>query len=229
MDAPSASTIQLTGMTMVPWYTIILDRQAHIKWAEGCPCQDAARKKKIIKQKRGACYILPPCFVETVLLAVYTSLEGRIFQKETGQNQNWMCSVFKGATLCICFHKPILRTHTKRWWKGLWRKIKHSALLHDVCDVKSKLINKACFFQGSCHKFRDWLSAAEKSQVSKCMLLQPSDAARFLINIALYLQSQKGLTGSRQTLHKDDRPPFWVLNLKVQWVPVWRLDVSLTL
>lgn len=92
---PSPSAILLTGMTTVPRRTIILDRQADIKWAGSCPCQDRERKASQKVQscrerrrrdrgnERRACYIrcFPPCFVKTGLFSVYTSLEGCFFQK----------------------------------------------------------------------------------------------------------------------------------------------------
>lgn len=44
---PSPSAILLTGMTTVPWRTIILDRQADIKWAGSCPCQEKEASQKL--------------------------------------------------------------------------------------------------------------------------------------------------------------------------------------
>lgn len=84
---PSLLAILLTGMTTVPRRTIILDRQADIKWAGSCPCQDGERKasQKVEscpergRQSRGekARYERrsPPCFVKTGLFRVYISLE----------------------------------------------------------------------------------------------------------------------------------------------------------
>ncbi len=88
---PSPSAMLLTGMTTVPRRTIILDRQADIKWAGSCPCQDGERKAsqkstelpRERKNERWARYIRcsPPCFVKTGSFSVYISLERCFFQK----------------------------------------------------------------------------------------------------------------------------------------------------
>lgn len=105
---PSPSAILLTGMTTVPRRTIILDRQADIKWAGSCPCQDGERKapqkvqscpergRRDKAKERRACYSRrsPPCFLQTGLFSVYTSLE-RCFSNETYRHES--CFLFTGG------------------------------------------------------------------------------------------------------------------------------------
>lgn len=75
-------------------------------------------------------------------------------------------SLFKAAMLCICLRKPLLFTWNGKkkerkgvvvvvvlvGWGGFWSEIKQTAPLQrtssHLCDVKSKLINKASHFQG---------------------------------------------------------------------------------
>lgn len=82
-------------------------------------------------------------------------------KNQTCRHETTNLFVFKGAMLCICLRKPLLRTWNggerkeKVQWVvmgGLWSEIKQTAPLQrtsfHLCDVKSKLINKGSGFQG---------------------------------------------------------------------------------
>lgn len=79
---PSPSAILLTGMTTVPRRTIILDRQADIKWAGSCPCQEKEASQKVQicpeRQRRvetGSLHGSPPSFVKTGSFRAHVGLQ----------------------------------------------------------------------------------------------------------------------------------------------------------
>lgn len=196
-QGPSPSAILLTGMTTVPRRTIILDRQADIKCAGSCPCQDGERKAS---QKVESCperggrdkakgtrarYIRcsPPCFVKTGLFRVYVSLE-RCFSNERIRHTD-VNLVFssRGRRSAYVYANLYFdgEEGEKRWavmGAQLWSEIKQTAPLQrtssHLCDVKSKLINKGSplsrrpVTNSGCRGFS--LSSAEESHMSKLSL-----------------------------------------------------------
>lgn len=242
-QGPSPSAILLTGMTTVPRRTIILDRQADIKWAGSCPCQDGERKAS---QKVESCpergrrdkakgtrarYIRcsPPCFVKTGLFRVYVSLE-RCFSNERIRHTD-VNLVFssRGRRSAYVYANLYFdgEEGEKRWvvmGAQLWSEIKQTAPLQrtssHLCDVKSKLINKGSplsrrpVTNSGCRGFS--LSSAEESHMSKLSLSYR--ATSIVLTPPVLVQrfvsnDKKGLAGSGRALHSRNQSPFQIFAL----------------
>lgn len=153
--SPPPSAILLTGMTTVPWRTIILDRQADIKWAGSCPCQDwgrkASQKVQSCRERRDWERSLLHTLLSTLLCqnrliqcvhkpwGMFLSKEKERKARDRIKNQTWIQRLSLQGGEALHMFTQTFPSHSK--WKStkkVWWKREGGALKQDKTNRSSE-------------------------------------------------------------------------------------------